>query len=603
MKNEKLACEPNTEPNLFELCLGGAGNRRSQWTRAVASLCLALCAYCTNMMAQTATFGYFSYEGKDARFDKPYDPSNQYLNPVIAGFYPDPSVCRKGDTYYLVNSSFAFYPGVPIFSSKDMVHWQQLGHVLDRDSQLKLYHHGVSDGIFAPAISYNKRNKTFYMVTMNMGERTVFYVKSKNPAEGWSEPFQLKHGGMDPSFLFDNDGKAYLVYTTRPKDGQRYQGEMAIHANRFYADADSVSSQSMELVRGGSQTENQPQWLEGPHVYHIGNYYYLMCAEGGTGSQHSEVIFRSHSLTGKWESCPQNPILTQRDLGNRDDAVSSTGHADLIQTPQGEWYAVFLGCRPYEGDLYNTGRETFLLPVTWQNGWPIILEKGKAIPTIINKKGLQPASDNLNTGNFKYTDDFKSAKLDQRWIFLRNPVKEFYSLGTDGITIKAVPADVSQKESIAAIFRRQQHATFTAETEVNFKPSTAKELAGMTLFQNENHHFVFGKTLISGKPAIILSRTDKETAIIGSVMLTEDEANKPLKLRVCGNGRYYSFYYSFDKGSSFSGGDHSFASSDHTLGSSEWQPMVIGADASNLSTHQAGGFTGTVIGLYATSNN
>jgi xylan 1,4-beta-xylosidase len=166
-----------------------------------------------------------------------------------------------------------------------------------------------------------------------------------------------------------------------------------------------------------------------------------------------------------------------------------------------------------------------------------------------------------------------------------------------------VPANVSQKESIAAIFRRQQHATFTAETEVNFKLSTAKELAGMTLFQNENHHFVFGKTLIGGKPAIILSRTDKETAIIGSVMLTEDEANKPLKLRVCGNGRYYSFYYSFDKGSSFSGGDHSFASSDHTLGSSEWQPMVIGADASNLSTHQAGGFTGTVIGLYATSNN
>jgi alpha-N-arabinofuranosidase len=295
------------------------------------------------------------------------------------------------------------------------------------------------------------------------------------------------------------------------------------------------------------------------------------------------VIFRSHSLTGKWESCPQNPILTQRDLANRDDAVSSTGHADLIQAPSGEWYAVFLGCRPYEGDLYNTGRETFLLPVTWQNGWPIILEKGKTIPTIINKKGLQPATGEPVTGNFKYADDFKRARLDQQWIFLRNPAKGFYSFGTDGISIKALPANVSQKESIAALFHRQQHTTFTAETEVRFMPATSKELAGMTLFQNENHHFVFGKTLVGGKPAIILSRADKETAVIGSVVLTEDEANKPLKLKVYGNGRYYSFYYSF--------------------GSGEWQPVVVGADASNLSTHQAGGFTGTVIGLYATSNN
>lgn len=539
-------------------------------------------AVCTSMMAQTATFRYFHYEGNDTRFAKPYNVSNQYLNPIITGFYPDPSVCRKGDTYYLVNSSFAFYPGVPLFSSKDLVNWKQLGHVLNRESQLKLFHHGVSDGIFAPAISYNKHNKMFYMVTMNMGERTVFYVKSKNPEEGWSEPIQLKHGGMDPSFLFDNDGKAYLVYTTRPFGGQSYSGEMAIHMNQFYVEGDSVSSKSLELVRGGSDMAIKPVWLEGPHLYHIGNYYYLMCAEGGTGNQHSEVIFRSKRLSGQWKSCPTNPILTQKELGSRNDAVSSVGHADLIETQNGEWYAVFLGCRPYEKDLYNTGRETFLLPVEWKDGWPIILEKGKTVPTIVDKKGLQGNGNNFLTGNFVYTDYFKNTKLDDRWIFLRNPVSGFYSITENGVRINALPVNVSQKESIAAIFRRQQHTTFSAETEVDFTPRSEKELAGITVFQNEDHYFVFGKTIVNGKSSIVLSRAAKENVLIGSIVLSDDEANQSLQLKVSGNGRYYSFFYKIADG--------------------QWKPLAQGVDAVNLSTHEAGGFVGTVIGLYATSN-
>ena len=164
--------------------------------------------------AQTAQLPLFlSYGGNDTRFDKEIDRSRQYLNPILAGFYPDPSICRKGDTYYLVNSSFSFFPGVPIFTSKDLVNWTQLGHVLDRKSQLPLDRQNVSGGIFAPAITYNEKNKTFYMITTNVGAGN-FFVKTKDPAKGWSEPIYLpKVGGIDPSFFFDKDGRGYIVIT------------------------------------------------------------------------------------------------------------------------------------------------------------------------------------------------------------------------------------------------------------------------------------------------------------------------------------------------------------------------------------------------------
>lgn len=545
---------------------------------------LLMLAVCPIAKAQNAaTFGYFSYSGNDVRFDKPIDRASQYINPILAGYYPDPSVCRKGNTYYLATSSFSYFPGVPIFTSKDLVNWTQIGHALDRDSQVSLHNLGVSDGLFAPSLTYNENNDTFYMLTMNMGKRSVFFVKSKDPAKGWSEPIPLKAGGMDASFFFDTNGKAYIVYCTLPIGGQNYSGEMAIHMNEFCLKGDSVLGDRVELIRGGTHIEREPQWVEGPHLYHIGKYYYLMCAEGGTRSQHSEVIFRSKSLSGPWEEFEGNPILTQRDLTDehRPDIVTSTGHADLIQTPKGDWWAVFLGCRPYEADLYNTGRDTYLLPVMWKKDWPVILEPGKPVSSLVEKKNLQPVEGNHLTGNFTYTDRFEGNTPDMQWIYLRNPQPDFYSLAGKRITIKALPVNITEKESPAAIFRRQQHTSFTTETEVSFTPQSEKDLAGMVLLQNEEYNFVFGKTVLNGKPAIILSRSEKNTAVIGSAVLTKEQAAQPIKLKISGCGRYYSFYYG--------------------VGDDEWYTIATGVDAANLSTDRAGGFTGNVIGLYATS--
>ncbi|BCS85404.1 glycoside hydrolase 43 family protein [Prevotella herbatica] len=551
-------------------------------------LAAMLAALSLSSNAQTATFKSFSYKGNDTRFNKSIDNSKQFYNPILAGFYPDPSICRVGDTFYLVNSSFSFYPGVPLSTSKDLVNWKPLGHVLDRKSQLPLTHQRISGGIFAPAISYNQKNKTFYMITTNVGAGN-FFVKTKDPSKGWSEPIYLpKVNGIDPSFFFDKNGQGYIVHNAPVDGGADYEGQRAIRIFKFDVNGDSIIGNHTQIVRGGTHVQKNPIWIEGPHLFRVGKYYYLMCAEGGTCDWHSEVIFRATNPMGPWIECPNNPILTQR-TGldpKRPDIVTSTGHADIVQSKSGDWWAVFLGCRPYQDDFYNTGRDTYLLPVTWKNGWPEILEKGKAVPTVLSKTDWQKkynvADVNHMTGNFTYTDNFKDGTLDNRWIFLRNP-SDFYKFTDGGLEINAKAVNISQPESPSAIFVRQQHNTFTAETELTFNPSDEHQLAGLVLLQNEEYNFVFGKTMRDGKSVVTLKRSERTNVTVASATLDNSESQQPLRLKVEGDGRYYSFYYA--------------------AGNGAWKLLASGVDAVNLSTHQSGGFIGACIGLYATLSN
>ena len=529
----------------------------------------------------TCAFSYFTYQGHDQRFAVPYDHNREYLNPVRSGYYPDPSVCRVGKTFYMVNSSFGSYPGVPSATSQDLVSWQPAGYVLDRPSQLPLAGQPVAHGgIYAPTIRYNKRNKTFYMITTNVG-RGNFLVKSKDPSKGWSDPIWLpKVQGIDPDLLFDDDGKAYIVHNASVTGKPAYEGQTAIRLFEFDVKGDSTRGDFKEIVRGGTHVEEKPIWIEGPHLYKRGHYYYLMCAEGGTAEHHSEVVFRAKKPQGPWEEYSGNPILTQRDLGEELlDPVTCTGHADLVEDGTGQWWAVFLGCRPYEGNLYNTGRETFLLPVTWKNDWPVILEHGKAVQTFNAKKGVQlkvrpsQTPEQLGiTGNFSYTDRFDSTALNQRWTFVRNP-SAFYATGTGGLVISGLPTSLSVKENPLAVFVHQQNASFTAETEMTQQSTSAKTVAGMLLLQGANANIVFGKTLRHGKPVLVLQRTEKEPVVIASAPIETGS----VKLRVTGDGRWYSFYYQPQ--------------------GQDWKVLAAGVDASNLSTTKAGGFIGTLIGL------
>ena len=537
------------------------------------------CMLAAGAQAQTAQFDYFKYAGNDSRFNVEIDKTHQYYNPILAGFYPDPSICRVGDTYYLVNSSFTFFPGVPLSTSKDLVNWKSAGHVLDRPSQVPLKGQHVSGGIFAPAISYNKKNKTFYMITTNVGAGN-FFVKSKDPSKGWSEPIYLrKIDGIDPSFFFDDNGKGYIVHNGPVVGGADYEGQRSIRCFEFDVKGDSIKGDFKEILRGGTHVEKKPIWIEGPHVFKKGKFYYLMCAEGGTGGWHSEVILRAKNPMGPWEENPNNPILTQR-TGldpNRKDPVSSAGHADIVEDGKGNWWAVFLACRPYEEDMYNTGRDTYLLPVTWKDGWPEILAKNTPISTVGEKAGLKPAEKNEFSGNFSYTDYFES--INPRWMILRN-YEPFFVKGTNskGIKFNLLPGNIYKRDPMSAIWARQQHGTFTAETEINFTPRNDKEIAGLALLQKEDHNFVLGKTMKKGQLMVTLTRAEKNNVQIASATIKGGK----LKLKVEGHDRYYDFYYAVENG--------------------DWQLLAKGVDASNLSTQKSGGFIGAVIGLYASSN-
>jgi xylan 1,4-beta-xylosidase len=537
-----------------------------------------LCFVTLSLTAQnTAFFGYATYWPQEAKTPKGFNPAKKYLNPIMDGFYPDPSVCRKGNVFYLVHSSFAYYPGIPIFTSQDLVHWTQIGHVLDRPSQLKLDKSPISGGIYAPTIRYNERNETFYLITTCLNGIGNFIVKTKDPAKGWSDPIRLASvGGIDPSLFFDDNGKAYIVNNDVPEGNPLWEGHRALWIREYDLENDCVTGTSKMIVNGGVDPALKPVWIEGPHLFRRNGKYLLIAAEGGTGENHSEVAFTSDSIWGPYIPCSINPILTQRDLpANRKNAVTSTGHADLVDDAKGQTWAVFLGCQPYEGNLYNTGRETFLLPVKWKKEVPVILPKGKPVPRMVSKQGLEIRA-NESGGLFAFKDT-----LAPDWLMIRTPQSIWYRFRGKKLEVKLLPVSISDKAQPAFLGLRQRDMAFTFSTVLEFHPKNENELAGVVCFQNEDFHFIFGKTMEDGHEVLILDRKAGQTTRIASASLSELPEDAPLFLKVCGDGRWYSFWYVTDD--------------------KDWKLLADHVDGSNLSTEIAGGFTGALIGPYATS--
>lgn len=532
-----------------------------------------------------AIFREARYEGNDSRYDKDIDRQNQYFNPILSGFYPDPSICRKGDDYFLVNSSFSYYPGIPIFHSRDLVNWKQLGSVLNRPSQLKLDSIRLSGGIYAPAIEYNPHNDTFYVITTCVDGIGNFLVKTDDPFKGeWSDPIPLPQvGGIDPSLFFDEDGSGYIVNNDAPEGEPEYDGHRAIWLHRFDPLVDQTVGEARMIVDGGADKSQQPIWIEGPHLYKVDGRYILICAEGGTGTYHSQVAFEARHLGGDFIPYKDNPILTQRDLpADRPNAVTSTGHADIIQTSSGEWYAVFLGCRPYEGDLYYTGRETFLLPVTWKDGFPVILPKGEPVPTVMYKSGLLPET-NFLTGNFVWHDLFDKEVLGYDWLFVRTPIGEWWSIQEDGLRIEAIDRTIYDIGNPAYIGRRIQHSDFEFSVEMDFTPQSEKELAGICCFQNETHNIILGKTLLDNKPSVVLKLAEGsfDPVRLSVYPIPDGLELAPLRLRVRAENALLRF--------------------DISLEEEKWITLYDKLNPAFLTTEKAGGFVGATVGMYASS--
>src|SRR5690554_6707469 len=389
-------------------------------------------------------FSKVVYSGNDEIYNQNPLEEDEFYNPILQGTYPDPSIARKGDDYYLVASSFSMFPGVPIFHSKDLVNWTQIGHVLDRKSQLKVHDSGISMGIYAPDIRYNEYNDTFYMITTQFaGDMGNIVVKTKDPLKGWSDPYKLNFDGIDPAIFFDDDGKAYVVHNDAPNKGEElYQGHRVIKIWEYDLEKDQVIPGTDKIiVNGGVDLSQKPIWIEMPHIYKRYSRYYLMCAEGGTGGWHSEVIFVSDNPRGPYTPAANNPILSQRYLNpNRPNKVDWAGHADLVEGPDGRFWGVFLAVRPNEEGRVNTGRETFILPVDWSGKWPVF-ENGlvpfspklKMPEGVENKTGREGFFPN---GNFTFVEDFRADTLDYRWIGMRGPREDFMKMTRKGMLIQ-----------------------------------------------------------------------------------------------------------------------------------------------------------------------
>lgn len=529
--------------------------------------------------AETVSFDWFEYKGRDAIFEQAV-AAGQFRNPILAGFYPDPSITRAGDRFYLVNSTFAYFPGIPVFESTDLVHWTLIGHVIDRPSQLSFDGLGMSRGVFAPAIEHH--NGVFYVLNTAVGSGGNFLSTARNPAGPWSDPVWLKEiDGIDPSLFIDADGRAYVLNNGPPNGKPLYDGHRAIWMQEIDLAARKLIGPRKVLVNGGVELKKKPIWIEGPHVYRRAGWYYLLCAEGGTGPGHSEVIFRSRSVWGPYVPYSGNPILSQRDLpAERPQPITNAGHADLVEAPDGSWWAVFLASRPYEGDRYNTGRETFLLPVTWKDGWPVILEQGRAIPYVVPGPKFLAAGDQAPlSGNFTWRDEFDGAALNPAWVQARVPKAPWFDFtSTPGaLTLDARTVSLDSKDNPSFLGRRQQHASFDASTAVHV-PSGEGVAAGLAAFQSESYWYFLGVRRTGEGVQVFLEKkagesreTVQSAALAGSTRL--------LALKVTGDGGSYAFFYDADgKG---------------------WQALARQVDGSILSTEVAGGFIGATLGPYA----
>lgn len=419
-----------------------------------------------------------------------------FRNPVVAGFHPDPSVCRVGDDYFLVASTFTYFPAVPIFHSRNLVDWTQIGSVLDRPSQLDLSRtsHWSSAGIYAPTIRHH--DGRFFMITtvFDLERMQTFFVTADDPFGAWSEPVPIDVVGVDPDLTWDDHGNCWL-----------HSSIMAITRARI----DDRNGAVLEVP--------QPTWSgtglkspEAPHVFRRDGVWYLVVAEGGTERGHAVSIARSGSPEGPWEPCPTNPILSHR---STDRPIQSTGHADFVEAADGSWWMVLLGVRPLgmTPQFHVLGRETFLVPVEWVDGWPV---PGELLPQI----PISPPGPSEAAVDAPDRDDFDGSKLEPLWLSVRRPWSEFASL-TERHSHLVIHGHESSLSSPfpAYVGRRQQHLSCRASTAVD-APRHGR--AGLALYHDDQAHYV---VVLDGDRVVVHARCGPLASELASVARPEGE--------------------------------------------------------------------------------
>ena len=500
-------------------------------------------------------------------------------NPIISGFYPDPSICRVEDTFYLVNSTFAYFPGVPIFKSKNLVNWEQIGNILNRCEQVPLKGCEHSNGIYAPTIRYHEG--VFYMITTNISGGGNFYVTADNPEGPWSEPHFLgekEADGIDPSLFFDTNGRCYYVGARGNSKGWTVFGDNEIYLQELDLEKKKLVGECYVLWNGALR---DVVWAEGPHLYKKDNYYYLMIAEGGTGPEHCVTIARSEALIGPYTGNPKNPILTHRHLG-MDSKIRFVGHADLVEDGKDNWYMVMLATRPFHGTT-NLGRETFLAQVEWEDGWPVV-NRGYGMLRDQFSINMEPCKIIEREDTCHFYED----KLPFHFMTLRNPANDMYILPSvgkaGGIGLKLQKESLKDLASPSYIGVRQKDFNFYTATRLFFEPEAEGESAGLALVQSNLYHIRYVITKDHGKAyyQVIFCRNG-----VDEILVSREKTDDVLViLSITAREQKADFYFQEGAGRF-----------DTDVKAS--QLLIENVSIGDLSTEVAGGFVGTTMGIYA----
>jgi alpha-N-arabinofuranosidase len=448
-----------------------------------------------------------------------------YKNPVIPGFHPDPSVCRAGEDYYLVTSSFEFFPGVPVFHSRNLVNWELVGHCLTRKTQCNLEKAESSGGIFAPTIREHK--SVFYMTTTNVSHGGNCIVRASGVTEEWSEPVFIDQDGIDPSLLFDTET---VYFCSSVLSGEKN----LILLCEINPDTGEKLSDSVCISEGTGG-----RFPEGPHIYHIGNYYYLLLAEGGTEYGHMVTVSRSTGIYGPYEACPYNPILTHRNRGFH--PIQCVGHADLFEDHNKNWWLVCLGIRAIGPMLHNLGREVFLAPVQFDNdGW---LSAGNNGTLELHMTAPLPAPPKTETGDF--IADFCGTSLGPEWNYIRNPDESRYTISGGKLHITGGDTTLSSPLASPA-FAGVRQSAFEIQAETTLEGEiSGNGCAGMSAYYNESYHYDIAVSRDSNGSYFLVLYKRIHDIEIESVRIPFDYRGE-IRLRITSDKKFYRFYYLLD---------------------------------------------------------
>lgn len=516
----------------------------------------------------------------------------RFINPIIPGGHPDPSICNVDDTFYIVNSSFEYFPGLPIHKSTDLINWELVGYGLHREDQCKseinLIDVQSDGGIHAPTIRYH--NGLFYIITTNVyyheDSKTTdfvnFIITAKKPEGPWSEPHILDGApGIDPDIFFDDDGKVWYVGTHSPEN-PNFPGEGEIWLQEIDIENWTLKGERSYLWRGACGGV----WAEGPHMYKKDGRYYLMIAEGGTSYNHAMMIAVSEKITGPYIPNDRNPILTTRHL-SYDNWVHSTGHADMIELNDGRWYMVALGIRGDQDRASNMGRETFLVPMTWEKEpfewkqikyeWPVIAPiSGK-----VERLNSVPFDKSSQVYDTSFSDNFDSEDLHLEWNFRRVPLPETYSLSKRNgfLRLFASSNTITNRGRTSLLGVRQKESDFEYTTRLNFITETTNVEAGISLFQKDDNYINYTviKTEKNYELQIVIKVPEIKPAVLHKQSLKTYSGD--IQLKVISKNGEYQFLYKLPSSNSFT-------------------KFII--TEANLILSK--GYTGAYLGLYASSN-